>query len=117
MGVMSSWEALENPMSVLPHLRTWLPRFVLITVGQMRPGLLLTCIHSSEEAFMHQLEHLPCPSPVPGREGGGDSKHVLSILAAPALEQDSGSVGSSDLGKGVQVTGTLAKRKEGPPSL
>ena len=66
---------------------------------------------------MHQLEYLPCPSPSLGREGGGDSEHVLSILAAPVLEQDSGTVGTSDLGKGVQVTGALAKRKDGPPSL
>ena len=63
---------------------------------------------------MHQLEHLPCPSPVLGREGADDSEHVLSTLAAPALE-DSGTVGSSDLGEGVQVTAALAKRKEGPP--
>ena len=63
---------------------------------------------------MHQLEHLPCPSPALGREGGDDSEHVLSTLAAPALE-DSGTVGSSDLGEGVQVTAALAKRKEGPP--
>ena len=66
---------------------------------------------------MHQLEYLPCPSPALGREGGGDSEHVLSILAAPVLEQDSGTVGTSDLGTGVQVTGALAKRKDGPPSL
>lgn len=56
---------------------------------------------------MHQLEHLPCPSPALGREGGDDSEHVLSTLAALALE-DSGTVGSSDLGEGVQVTAALA---------
>lgn len=65
---------------------------------------------------MHQLEYLPCPSPALGREGGGDSEHVLSILAVPVLEQDSGTVGTSDLGKGVQVTGALAKRRKDPPA-
>lgn len=76
--------------------------------------MLLTCIHSLKRRLCTS-QHLAVPQPSAGQRSGGDSEHVLSSPCCPCAEQDLW-LRLVTWGREA-VTGNLAKRKEGPPSL
>lgn len=113
MGVLGGPK--KSHLSFLPHLRTRLPRLFLITVGQMRPGWLLTCIHSSEEAFVHQLEHLPCPA----RRWAEKVEMTASMCSVPLLPlqlRTQAQWGAVTWGRVCRSQWPLPRRRKDPPA-